>query len=216
MASPTRRTWVWANQGDGEGQGSLTCCSPWGRKELDMTGRTELTVTTNLTLYPTWKNTSKRLWLPPFLKSLPWSPALWVALERVLRVLSHFQLQEAQLHRSRETTLEAVLPFPKLPVTYWQWQPWYSQWLPGVSLMVQNMSSNTLRKDEHTCILQTGKLRPIVSRMPFLSDNGGSGIVNHLWSTWSPFLWSPATSSQLQEDRFYMARHQPQSFITHS
>ena len=21
--------------GDGEGQGSLTCCSPWGRKELD-------------------------------------------------------------------------------------------------------------------------------------------------------------------------------------
>ena len=23
--------------GDGEGQGSLQCCSPWGRKELDMT-----------------------------------------------------------------------------------------------------------------------------------------------------------------------------------
>ena len=23
--------------GDGEGQGSLTCCSPWGRKELDTT-----------------------------------------------------------------------------------------------------------------------------------------------------------------------------------
>ena len=23
--------------GDGEGQGSLTCCSPWGRKESDMT-----------------------------------------------------------------------------------------------------------------------------------------------------------------------------------
>ena len=23
--------------GDGEGQGSLVCCSPWGRKELDMT-----------------------------------------------------------------------------------------------------------------------------------------------------------------------------------
>ena len=23
--------------GDGEGQGSLACCSPWGRKELDMT-----------------------------------------------------------------------------------------------------------------------------------------------------------------------------------
>ena len=23
--------------GDGEGQGSLTCCSPWGHKESDMT-----------------------------------------------------------------------------------------------------------------------------------------------------------------------------------
>ena len=23
--------------GDGEGQGSLGCCSPWSRKELDMT-----------------------------------------------------------------------------------------------------------------------------------------------------------------------------------
>ena len=25
--------------GDGKGQGSLACCSPWGRKELDMTER---------------------------------------------------------------------------------------------------------------------------------------------------------------------------------
>ena len=25
--------------GDGEGQGSLMCCSPWGHKELGMTGR---------------------------------------------------------------------------------------------------------------------------------------------------------------------------------
>ena len=25
--------------GDGEGQGSLLCCSPQGHKELDMTGR---------------------------------------------------------------------------------------------------------------------------------------------------------------------------------
>ena len=23
-------------RGDGEGQGSLACCSPWGRKELDI------------------------------------------------------------------------------------------------------------------------------------------------------------------------------------
>ena len=25
--------------GDSEGQGSLACCSPWGRKESDMTGQ---------------------------------------------------------------------------------------------------------------------------------------------------------------------------------
>ena len=25
------------SSGDGEEQGSLACCSPWGRKELDMT-----------------------------------------------------------------------------------------------------------------------------------------------------------------------------------
>ena len=24
--------------GDGEGQGKMACCSPWGHKELDMTG----------------------------------------------------------------------------------------------------------------------------------------------------------------------------------
>ena len=26
-------------QGDGEGQGSLECCSPWGHRESDMTER---------------------------------------------------------------------------------------------------------------------------------------------------------------------------------
>ena len=29
--------------GVGHGQGSLACCSPWGRKELDMTERLNLT-----------------------------------------------------------------------------------------------------------------------------------------------------------------------------
>ena len=35
MASLTRRTWE--ALGIGDGQGSLTCCSPWGRKESDQT-----------------------------------------------------------------------------------------------------------------------------------------------------------------------------------
>ena len=38
-ASPTRWTWVWATLGVGDGQGSLACCSLWGRKELDSTER---------------------------------------------------------------------------------------------------------------------------------------------------------------------------------
>ena len=29
---------LWLTLGDGGGQGGLACCSPWGRKELDMTG----------------------------------------------------------------------------------------------------------------------------------------------------------------------------------
>ena len=28
-----------SNSGDGEGQGSLACCHPWGRRELDTTER---------------------------------------------------------------------------------------------------------------------------------------------------------------------------------
>ena len=37
MASQTQWTWVQANQGDSEGQGSLACCSSWGCKESDST-----------------------------------------------------------------------------------------------------------------------------------------------------------------------------------
>ena len=36
IASLTQWTWVWANSGDSEGQGSLVCCSPWGCKESDI------------------------------------------------------------------------------------------------------------------------------------------------------------------------------------
>ena len=39
MASPTSWTWIWLSSGIGEGQGSLVCCSPWGRKESDTTER---------------------------------------------------------------------------------------------------------------------------------------------------------------------------------
>ena len=37
MTSPTQWTWVWVNSGSWRCQGSLRCCSPWGRKESDMT-----------------------------------------------------------------------------------------------------------------------------------------------------------------------------------
>ena len=39
MTSSTQWTWVRATLGDSEGQGSLVCCSPWGRKESDTTER---------------------------------------------------------------------------------------------------------------------------------------------------------------------------------
>ena len=38
-ASPTRWTWVWVSSGAVDGQGSLACCSPWGRKVSDVTER---------------------------------------------------------------------------------------------------------------------------------------------------------------------------------
>ena len=39
MASPTQWTEFEQALGDGEGHGSLVCCSPWGGKESDMTER---------------------------------------------------------------------------------------------------------------------------------------------------------------------------------
>ena len=37
MASLTWWTWVWASSRNCDGQESLMCCSPWGRKESDTT-----------------------------------------------------------------------------------------------------------------------------------------------------------------------------------
>ena len=42
ISSLTQWTWVWANSRDGEGQGSLVCCSPWGCKGSDMTEHQQL------------------------------------------------------------------------------------------------------------------------------------------------------------------------------
>ena len=38
-------------QGDGEGQESLTCCSPWGRKELNMTERLNNNMSLSVSLF---------------------------------------------------------------------------------------------------------------------------------------------------------------------
>ena len=53
-ASPLRRIWSWANSGDGDGQGDLACCSPWGHKELDTTGP----LNNNYLIYPDIKYVS--------------------------------------------------------------------------------------------------------------------------------------------------------------
>ena len=39
MASLTQWTWVWVNSGSWWWTGRPGCCSPWGRRELDMTER---------------------------------------------------------------------------------------------------------------------------------------------------------------------------------
>ena len=44
--------------GDGEGQGSLACCSPWSRKEVDTTERL---------------NNNKKSWLSIWLNILSWA-----------------------------------------------------------------------------------------------------------------------------------------------
>ena len=56
MASPTWWTWLWASS-VGDGQGSLVCCNPWGRKELDTTERlnwTDLSLTQFLWIKIFW------------------------------------------------------------------------------------------------------------------------------------------------------------------
>ena len=52
MTSPTR--WTWATPGDGEGQGSLACCSPWGHKESDTTEWPNKKKTINTLIYIKW------------------------------------------------------------------------------------------------------------------------------------------------------------------
>ena len=43
MVSQTQWTWVWVDQGVGDGQRGLACCGSWGRKASDTTERlTEL------------------------------------------------------------------------------------------------------------------------------------------------------------------------------
>ena len=43
MASLTQWTQAWETPGNGEGQGSLVCCTAWGYKESDLTERPNCT-----------------------------------------------------------------------------------------------------------------------------------------------------------------------------
>ena len=49
--------------GDGEGQGSLVCCSPWGHKELDTTERLN---SNNSDMYSLWDKAFKQLLYPNY------------------------------------------------------------------------------------------------------------------------------------------------------
>ena len=50
MASPTQWTEFKQTLGDSEGQGSLACCSPWGRKESDNLATEQVYVRFNILL----------------------------------------------------------------------------------------------------------------------------------------------------------------------
>ena len=66
MASPTQWTIVWAAPGIGDRQGSLVCCSPWGRKESDSTEWLNWTEKMN------WVVESTRVSRPRILPNLDW------------------------------------------------------------------------------------------------------------------------------------------------
>ena len=44
--------------GDSEGQGSLACCSPWGRKEPDMTKQQNNEIANKGVVFPIYYNSS--------------------------------------------------------------------------------------------------------------------------------------------------------------
>ena len=70
--------------GDGEGQGSLECCSPWGHKELDMTG---------------WLNTNKNVGMrSQLITSKTHHPCEWTVIQMTSDLMcgvnpSHWTLQ---------------------------------------------------------------------------------------------------------------------------
>ena len=72
--------------GDGEGQGSLACCNPWGRKESDTTG--QLTNNNNSWLTMLWEfqvgsEETQPYILNPFSPKLPSHPGCHITWSRV-------------------------------------------------------------------------------------------------------------------------------------
>ena len=59
---------------DGEGQGSLTCCSPWGLKESDMTKQLNNSNSNNISL---WNPAVRGARLPGFTSQVWHCPYLW-------------------------------------------------------------------------------------------------------------------------------------------
>ena len=59
-----------APAGVDDGQGSLVCCSPWGRKELDMTERLNWSVSHRISLNPCWQASRDSIPRPHYLSYL--------------------------------------------------------------------------------------------------------------------------------------------------
>ena len=64
MASLAQWTWIWESENRQEGQASLACCSPWGRKESDWTTTYLLNEWSSTALFFwMWRGCSSLFWL---------------------------------------------------------------------------------------------------------------------------------------------------------
>ena len=99
MASSTQCIWTWDTPGDGKGQRSLVCCSPWSYKELDIIYRLKNNIKWGYVLINWQKHYDKRLKLTYSFISPKSIISIFVNLVFVVTLLTKITMNnENQLH----------------------------------------------------------------------------------------------------------------------